>query len=103
MRHQTYNVRKLPTWSIKEARAALERLVGAMNDWAAMDEWLADYLAEPSMRRSVKASSFTASLELAREGVLESARKRRSGRSTCAARQMPPEKELDDAEQCGSN
>jgi segregation and condensation protein A len=71
VRHQTYNVRKLPTWSIKEARMALERLVGTMNDWAAMDEWLADYLAEPSMRRSVKASSFTASLELAREGVLE--------------------------------
>ena len=71
MRHQTYTVRKLPTWSIVEARGALERLVGVMNDWGTFDSWLAEYLGDPAMRRSVKASSFTASLELAREGVLE--------------------------------
>ena len=35
------------------------------------DRWLAQYLTEPGMRRSVTASSFTASLELAREGLLE--------------------------------
>jgi segregation and condensation protein A len=29
------------------------------------------YLAAPELRRSVRASSFTASLELVREGVLE--------------------------------
>ncbi|MFT3986668.1 segregation and condensation protein A [Aestuariivirga sp.] len=71
MRHQTYTVRKLPTWSIVEARGALQRLVGVMNDWGPMDDWLAEYLADPVMKRSVRASSFTASLELAREGVLE--------------------------------
>lgn len=71
VRHQTYTIRKLPTWSIKEARGALERLIGEMNDWGTFDSWLAEYLAEPGMRRSVMASSFTASLELAREGVLE--------------------------------
>lgn len=71
MTRQTYNIRKLPTWSIKEARGALERLVGSMSDWAPFDSWLADYLAEPGMRRSVTASSFTASLELAREGILD--------------------------------
>lgn len=70
-RHQTYTVRKLPTWSIVEARGALERMVGVMDDWGTFDNWLAEYLSEPSMRRSVRASSFTASLELAREGVLE--------------------------------
>jgi segregation and condensation protein A len=71
MRHQSYTVRKLPTWSIVEARDALTRLVGAMADWGTFDSYLADYLIDPRMRRSVKASSFTASLELAREGVLE--------------------------------
>jgi segregation and condensation protein A len=64
-------VKKQPTWSIKEARNALERLVGVMNDWGTFDAWLADYMAEPGMRRSVTASSFTASLELAREGLLD--------------------------------
>ncbi len=71
MRRQSYTVRKLPTWSIKEARSALERMIGAMNDWGTFDSWLAEYLIEPGMRRSVTASSFTASLELAREGVLD--------------------------------
>ena len=71
MRRQTYTIRKQPTWSIKEARSALERLVGVMNDWGTFETWLSDYLVEPAMRRSVTASTFTASLELAREGVLD--------------------------------
>ena len=71
VRHQSYTVRKLPTWSVVEARDALQRLIGVMHDWGTFDNWLAEYLAEPTMRRSVRASSFTASLELAREGVLE--------------------------------
>lgn len=69
--HQTYVPKRHPTWSIKEARMALERLVGSMDDWGTFDVWLAQYLAEPGLRRSVTASSFTASLELAREGVVE--------------------------------
>jgi len=71
LRHQSYTVHKLPTFSIKEARVALERLIGAMDDWGAFDSWLADYLDDPELRRSVRASSFTASLELAREGLIE--------------------------------
>ena len=71
LRHQAYTVQRFPTWSIKDARAALERMLGSMNDWETFDYWLLDYIDEPVMRRSVKASSFTASLELAREGALE--------------------------------
>ena len=71
MVHQVDVPRRHPTWSIKEARNALERLVGVMDDWGTFDRWLAQYLTEPGMRRSVTASSFTASLELAREGLLE--------------------------------
>ena len=68
---RNYHIKKLPVWSIQEARQALTRLIGAMDEWAALDSWLVKYLAEPHMRRTVTASSFTASLELAREGVLE--------------------------------
>lgn len=68
---QTYTVKRQPTWSIKEAREALERLVGAMDEWGAFDTWLERYLASPETRRSVRASSFTASLELARDGRIE--------------------------------
>ncbi len=71
MVRQTYTVKRQPVWSIKEARETLERLVGAMDEWGTFDTWLERYLATPELRRSVRASSFTASLELAREGVLE--------------------------------
>jgi segregation and condensation protein A len=68
---QTYTVKRQPTWSIKEAREALERLVGTMDEWGTFDRWLELYLATPATRRSVRASSFTASLELARDGRIE--------------------------------
>jgi segregation and condensation protein A len=68
---QVYTVKKQPVWSIKEARETLMTLVGKMDDWGSFDRWLAKYLSKPETRRSVRASSFTASLELAREGVLE--------------------------------
>jgi segregation and condensation protein A len=71
MVHQTYMVKRQPVFSIKEAREALERLIGVMDDWGVMDGWLEKYLSTPETRRSVRASSFTASLELVREGTIE--------------------------------
>lgn len=71
MVHQTYTIKKQAVWSIKEARETLERLLGAMDEWGTFDRWLEKYISQPETRRSVRASSFTASLELAREGVLE--------------------------------
>jgi segregation and condensation protein A len=69
--HRSYQVKKLPVWSINEAREVLARLLGSMDDWGRFDVYLRDYLVEPAKRRSVTASSFSASLELAREGTLE--------------------------------
>lgn len=69
--HRNYQIKKLPVWSIQEARQALTRLIGAMDDWGPLNEWIVRYLPEPGLKRTVTASSFTASLELAREGVLE--------------------------------
>lgn len=71
MVRQSYTVKRQPVWSIKEGREALERLMGAMDGWNTFDGWLQRYLETPETRRSVRASTFTASLELAREGVIE--------------------------------
>jgi segregation and condensation protein A len=71
MVRQIYTIKRQPVWSIKEAREALERLIGKMDDWGSFDRWLEKYVATPETRRSVRASSFTASLELAREGAIE--------------------------------
>lgn len=69
--HRTYEIKRMPVWTLKEARNALERMLGKMDDWGRFDLYLVDYLVEPDKRASVIASGFTASLELAREGVLE--------------------------------
>ena len=49
----------------------LERLIGQAGDWGRLDQFLIEYLVEPSMRATVMASSFAATLELVREGALE--------------------------------
>jgi len=58
-------------WSLADARTALERLIGAATDWARLDEYLIAYVVEPAQRATAMASSFAASLELVREGLLE--------------------------------
>ncbi len=69
--HHEYHIARLPVWSIQEARKTLESLLGKMDDWGRLDQWLVEYLVEPERRRSVIASTFSASLELAREGTVE--------------------------------
>lgn len=60
-----------PVWSITEARECLERLIGEMDNWGRIDQYLTQYLAQPETRASVIASSFSASLELVRDGKIE--------------------------------
>jgi len=62
---------KRTVWSLAEARASLERLVGIAEDWSCLDEYLMRYVADPSQRATVFASSFAAALELVREGDME--------------------------------
>lgn len=57
-------------WSLAEAREILERLVGAVGDWTPVATLLAGYLT-PGVRATVLASTFSASLELVREGRME--------------------------------
>jgi segregation and condensation protein A len=58
-------------WSLAEARAALERLIGVASDWTRLDEFLIKYAVEPAMAPTVFASSFASALELVREGLAE--------------------------------
>jgi segregation and condensation protein A len=58
-------------WSLAEARQALTRLVGIQADWTAFDSFLLEACSDSQMRRSARASTFAASLELAREGKIE--------------------------------
>lgn len=61
---------KRAVWALAEAREALARLVGVAGAWTALDDYLTQYMAEPAMRASVRASSLAASLEMVREGKL---------------------------------
>jgi segregation and condensation protein A len=58
-------------WSLTEAREALGRLIGRAADWTSLDGWLIEFCVDPKLRRSARASSFSASLELVREGLIE--------------------------------
>jgi segregation and condensation protein A len=58
-------------WSIPEARAAMERLAGMALEWTVLDAYLIEYCVSPEMRRTVRASAFSATLEMVREGVID--------------------------------
>ena len=65
---RTLQMRQRTVWSLGEARAELERLLGITCDWAPLDQLIAEFLVEPELRRTALASSFTATLEMTREG-----------------------------------
>jgi len=63
--------RKREVWSLAEARQTLQKLVGQSEDWSRIDEYLVAYLAEPAQVATAMASTFAATLELVREGVID--------------------------------
>lgn len=67
--HVTVHARTV--WSLAEAREALMRLAGVALDWTVLDDYLTAYMVEPAMRKTVRASTFVAALEMVREGMLE--------------------------------
>lgn len=67
----TVHLTKRTVWSLAEARASLERLIGLAEDWSSLDDYLMNYVVDPSQRATVFASSFAAALELVREGEVE--------------------------------
>ncbi|RJF70387.1 segregation and condensation protein A [Rhodopseudomonas palustris] len=67
----TVHLARRTVWSLSEARASLERLVGLAEDWSRLDEYLLSYLPDPAQKATALASSFAAALELVREGQVE--------------------------------
>lgn len=58
-------------WSLQEARELLTRLVGRVSEWAPLNAYLRDYLYDNKDWATVVASSFSASLEMVKEGQVE--------------------------------
>lgn len=65
------SVGRRTVWSLADARAALERMIGRAAGWVSIDDLLIEFAVPPEDRATVKASTFSASLELAKEGGLE--------------------------------
>lgn len=63
-------VKQRVVWSLAEARDALQKLTGFAAEWTILDDYLLQYCVTPELRRTVRASAFSASLELVREGVI---------------------------------
>ena len=63
-------LRQRVVWSIAEARETLEKLAGVALDWTVLDDYLTQYCITPEARRTVRASTFSASLEMVREGLI---------------------------------
>lgn len=65
-------VKARKVWSIKEARQRLEQLVGEnVGRWMQLDFFMQQYMPSLEATKTVKASSFGATLEMARDGLVE--------------------------------
>ena len=64
-------VAKRTVWSLAEARATLERMIGQSTDWTRVDQYLIAYVVDPALAVTAMASSFASALELVREGSAE--------------------------------
>jgi segregation and condensation protein A len=65
------SLRTRTVWSLAEAREALERILGMALEWTALDDFLIQWAASPAHLRTVRASTFSATLEMVKEGVLD--------------------------------
>ena len=66
-----HTIARRQVWSIKEARTRLERLIGGIPDWSALDGIVSQYATRPEDFKTVTAASLGAVLELTRDGKLE--------------------------------
>lgn len=70
--HDTkWEPKRLPIMAIEAARHRLERMMGMMFDWGRIDTYLPLEEMSPQLRRSAIASTLSAALVLAKDGVME--------------------------------
>ena len=68
---QRYRPRRLTLWSVQDALARLEALLGGRPGWTALEHALPTQVATPLQHRAALASAFLAGLELARGGLAD--------------------------------
>ena len=66
-----YRPRLHSFWSLQDALARLERMLGSLPDWVTLELFLPDELHDPLQRRAALASTLLASLEIARSGAAD--------------------------------
>ena len=66
-----FTVRPRATFRMEEVLERMSRIVGAVLDWTRLDQFLPGRADEPGMRASAVAATFTAALELAKQGRIE--------------------------------
>ena len=71
LENETLTIAATSLFSVEEAVKRLWHLIGSMPDWTVLENFLPPNLRAPIDRRSATASHFAASLELARDGLLE--------------------------------
>lgn len=69
--HSSYELQRMPVFAIEEARHRLERMLGVVIEWSVIDTLVPDEFNTGKSRRSGIASMLSASLDLARDGMLE--------------------------------
>ncbi len=72
-RTETSTLRITPTslYSMDQAVQRLRAILGNIPEWATLEQYLPPDLGDPLVRRSAMASTFAATLELVREGLLD--------------------------------
>ena len=68
---QGYKVKRRQVWSIKKARNRLSSLLGMSIEWAPINELIASFMGAEALMKTTVASTFGATLEMARDGVIE--------------------------------
>lgn len=58
-------------WSVREAREYLEKQFGRTTNWSILEQYIEQYLQDDEVSKTALASSFGATLEMSREGVIE--------------------------------
>src|SRR5262245_14019613 len=66
-----YKPPKVEIFAIEEARHRLEKMLGIIIDWSTLDTLMPEGFEEGRKRRTGMASTLSASLEMARDGLLE--------------------------------
>ena len=71
LENETLTIAATSLFSVEEAAKRLWHLIGSKPDWTLLENFLPPNLRAPIDRRSATSSHFAASLELARDGLLE--------------------------------